>query len=832
MAQIKLSSEMGAVEQIREGCRDMRRVNYIEDFFEDLRYSLRQMRRNPGFTAVAVITLALGIGATAAVFTVVDRDLFRDPPYPQSERLVSWGVVAPIEDREFMLGKPYVELHQHTTPFESYTSWTPGVVGCDLTEQNPVRLNCARVESNFLATFRVTPMLGRDFSREDDRPGAPRVALITYGLWQRRFGANPDAVGKTISLDGQPTNIVGVLPPDFEMPTLARVDVLIPQVLDEAAELRSATGRVLRTFARLKPGMTIPRATAELQGLYQEFIASAPAQFRKEIHLSVRSLRDFQVSDVRRALWLLFASGLAVLLIACANVAGLMLARAAGRQQERAIRAALGAGRGRLIRQTLVESLPLGLMGGAAGCLLAAGLVRVFVAIAPTGIPRLDEARLDPRVLVFTLAISFCSAVFFGLVPALQIPRAEALAGRHVLGLDRHRFRQVLVVAQVAASMVLLAGASLLLRSLWKLERAPLGIQGQGVLAVNIDFGQAFYPQPALRLAFFDEVEARLKRLPGVETLALSDSIPPGGWEHSRIYAGIEVSGRPKYTEGTGGMVAWRSVTPGYFSVLNIRILRGRGFQEEDRNPGARVIVLSRTLTQRLFPGQDPVGQQLRLGADEPWLTVVGVADDVKNGGLEHPADPEYYVVRRRTPDDAPPFSTVLIRSSINPDVLAQWVRSEIAALNATLPLKIETMRQRLDSFSARPRFDAALLGMFAALGCLLAAVGLYGVIAFMVAERTQEIGVRMALGASRGEILRLFSSKGLRLIALGSVVGVVCALAASRLITSLLYGVTPNDPPTLVVAVLLLAIVTLAATYIPARRATKVDPMVALRYE
>jgi putative ABC transport system permease protein len=823
---------MGAVEQIREGRRDMRRINYIEDFIQDLSYGLRMLAKNAGFAAVAVLTLALGIGATAAVFTVVDRDLFRDPPYPQSERLVSWGVVAPIEDREFMLGKPYVELHQHTTPFESYTSWTPGVVGCDLTEQNPVRLNCARVESNFLATFRVSPLLGRDFSREDDRAGAPRAALITYGLWQRRFGANPDAVGKTISLDGQPTNIVGVLPPDFEMPTLARADVLIPQVLDEAAQLRSATGRVLRTFARLKPGMTIARATAELQGLYQEFIASAPAQFRKEIHLSVRSLRDFQVSDVRRALWLLFASGLAVLLIACANVAGLMLARAAGRQQERAIRAALGAGRGRLIRQTLVESLPLGLMGGATGCLLAAGLVRVFVAIAPTGIPRLDEASLDPRVLVFTLALSLCSAVFFGLVPALQIPRAEALAGRHVLGLDRHRFRQALVVAQVAASMVLLAGASLLLRSLWKLERAPLGIQGQGVLAVNIDFGQAFYPQPAQRLAFFDEVEARLKRLPGVETLALSDSIPPGGWEHARIYAGIEVSGRPKYTEGTGGMVAWRSVSPGYFSVLNIPILRGRGFQEEDRNPDAHVIILSQTLARRLFPGQDPVGQQLRLGPDEPWLTVIGVADDVKNGGLEYPADPEYYVVRRRTPDDAPPFSTVLIRSSINPDVLAHWVRSEIAGLNATLPLKIETMRQRLDSFSARPRFDAALLGMFAALGCLLAAVGLYGVIAFMVAERTQEIGVRMALGASRGEILRLFTGKGLRLIALGSVVGVVCALAASRLISSLLYGVTPNDPPTFVVAVLLLAIVTLAATYIPARRATKVDPMVALRYE
>jgi putative ABC transport system permease protein len=799
---------------------------------QDVRFGMRMLARNPAFTFIAVLTLALGIGATTAVFTVVDRDLFRDPPYPQPERLVSWGVVAPIEDREFMLGKPYVQLRNHTTPFESYTSWTPGIVGCDLTEQNPVRLNCARVESNFLATFRVPPFLGRDFTREDDLPGASRVALITYGLWQRRFGSSPDAVGKALSLDGQRTNIVGVLPPDFEMPTLARVDVLIPQVLDEAAQLRADTGRVLRTFARLKPGMTIPQAAAELQGFYPEFIASAPAQFRKEIHLSVRPLRDFQVSDVRRALWLLFGSGLAVLLIACANVAGLMLAREAGRQQERAIRAALGAGRWRLIRQMLVESLPLGLMGGAAGCFLASELVRVFVAIAPTGIPRLDEARLDPRVLIFTLAVSLSSAFLFGLAPAFHIPRGEVLAGRHVLGFDRHGFRQFLVVAQVAASVVLLVGANLLLRSFWKLESVPLGIQGQGVLAVSIDFGQAFYPQSAQRVAFFDEVEVRVKRLPGVEALAISDSIPPGGWEHSTIYAGMEVSGRPKYSEGTGGMVAWRSITPGYFSVLNIPILRGRGLQEEDRNPNAHVIILSRTLSHRLFRGQDPVGKQIRLGPDRPWLTVVGVADDVKNGGLEHPADPEFYVVRQRTPEDVPSFSTVLIRSSINPEILAQWVRSEVASLNATLPVKIETMRQRVDSFAVRPRFDAILLEMFAALGCLLAAIGIYAVIAFMVAERTREIGVRMALGASRREILGFFGSKGLRLIAFGSVVGVVCALAASRLITSLLYGVTPNDPLAFLVAILLISVVTLAATYVPARRATKVDPMVALRCE
>ncbi len=799
---------------------------------QDLRYGLRMLAKNPGFTAVAVITLALGIGATTAVFTVVDRDLFRSLPYPDADRLVSWGVVAPIEPQEFMLGKPYVELRGHQTPFEAFTSWTPGVIGCDLTEQNPIRLSCARVEANFLVTFGVHPLLGRDFTREDDRPNAPKVALLSYGLWQRRLGGRPDAVGGTLMLDGEPVRIIGVLPQDFEMPTLAHVDALVPQVLDEAAQLRSDTGRVLRTFARLKPGVTLQRATFELQPLFKDFIASAPPQFRKEIHLSVRSLRDFQVSDLRRALWVLLASVMAVLLIACANVASLMLARAASRRQERAIRVALGAGRGRLARQTLTECLLLGLFGGAAGCFLSKALLRLFIALAPSGIPRLHEARLDPRVLLFVLALSVGSAILFGLGPALQAPKEAWLTARRVTGFDRHQFRQALVVTQVAISLVLLAGASLLLRSLWNLENDSLGMQDRAVLAVTLDLGRAFYPQPGQRFAFFEEIEARLKRLPGIEALALSDSVPPGGWEHARIYAAIEVEGRPRFTKGTGGMVAWRSVTPGYFSVLDIPILRGRGFVEQDRTPDTHVIVLSQALARRIFPGQDPLGQHLRLGLAGPWFTVVGVAGDVKNAGLARQPDPEYYVVRRRAPEDMPASSTVLIRGSVVPEAMAQWVRSEIAGINPALPVSVDTMRQRVKSFAVRPRFNAALLGLFAAFGCLLAAVGIYGVISFLVTERTREIGVRMAIGATRGDILRLFAGKGLRLIAIGSTAGVLSGLAASRVLASLLFGVGPDDPFTFAAAVAALAGVTLAATYIPARRAMKVAPMEALRYE
>ncbi len=816
---------------VREETREMWGFGLLESVRQDLRYGLRGAWRSPVFTLTAVAAMALGIGATTAVFSVVDRLLFRSLPYPDADRLVSWGIVAPIEQNEFMLGTPYVELRGHFTPFEAVTSFTPGVVDCDLTNQNPVRLRCARVESTFLPTFGIPPLLGRNFTREENQPHAPRVALISYGLWRSRFGGDPGVTARTISLDGQPTRIAGVLPRDFEFPTLVRVDLLVPQALDEAAQRPPNTGRVLRAFARLKPGVTVTQAAAALEPLYPQIIESAPPQFRKEIRLSVRSLRDRQTHDVRLASLVLLSAVLAVLLIACANVAGLLLARAASRQRELAMRVALGAGRARLIRQTLTESLVLGVAGGVAGCLLAELLLRVFVAIAPEGIPRLEQARLDLRVLVFALGASLLSAVLFGLAPALQTAGAEALAGWHAVGVGRQRFRQALVTIQIAVSLVLLAGASLLLRSLWNLENQPLGMQAAGVLTASINLGQ-LYPQPASQLAFFEELESRLKRLPGIEALALSDSLPPGGPMHSTLYAAIEVEGRPRFMEGTGGSVAWRSVTPDYFAVLDVQILRGRGFAEGDRAPNQHAIILGDSLARRLFPGQDPVGQHLRLGLQGPWFTVVGVAASVKNGGLAEAADPEYYVVRRHTTDDAYSWSTVIIRSPTSPEALARWVRSEVAGLDPTLPVTVETMRQRVGTFSVRPRFNAALLGLFALMGVLLAAIGVYGVISFLVTQRTTEIGVRMALGATRGDVLRLFAGRGLKLISAGVALGLVGALAAFRVLASLLFGVQPDDPATFAAAIVGLAGVALLATYIPARAATKVDPIVALRHE
>jgi putative ABC transport system permease protein len=554
-------------------------------------------------------------------------------------------------------------------------------------------------------------------------------------------------------------------------------------------------------------------------------------QFRKEIRLSVRSLRNRQTEQVHLDALVLLGAVLAVLLIAGANVASLLLARAASRQRELAMRAALGAGRARLIRQTLTESLLLGVMGGAAGCALAEVLLRAFTAIAPRGIPRLEQAHLDLRVLAFALGVSLLCGILFGIVPALETPRSETLAGWHTVGIHRQRFRQALVTMQIAVSLVLLAGASLLLRSLWNLENERLGMRTAGVVTVAINLGQR-YPEPARQLAFFEALESRLKQLPGVDALAVSDSLPPGGPMHGGPYAAIEVEGRPRFMEGTGGMVAWRSVTPDYFAALDIPILHGRSFTEADRNPDQHVIILSESLAQRLFPGQDPLGHAVRHGFEGPWFTVVGVTANVKNGGLAEPADPEYYIVRRHSAEDAASASQVILRTSTNHPAMGHWVRSEVAGLDPTLPVTLETMQQRVGTFSVQPRFDAAVLGLFALMGLLLAAVGIYGVIAFLVTQQTQEIGVRMALGATRGDVLKLFAGRGLRLITIGVALGFVSALALSRVLSSLLFGVQADDPATFAVAILGLAGVGLLASYIPARAATKIDPMTALRCE
>jgi predicted permease len=823
--------EFGGVERTREECHRQRPGWWLDTVAQDVRYALRGFRRNPAFTITVIATLALGIGATTAVFSVVDRILFHSLPYAHDDRLVSVGLVAPIIPQEFMLGGSYYDWRDNQTPFEAFTSET-GVNACDLTERNPARLSCARVEQSFLPTLGISPLLGRNFLPEEDRPNGPKAALISYDLWRSHYGFDPGIVNRLIDIDGNQVRVIGVLPKDFEMPTLEPADIIVPQALDEAAQRKADPGAVMVAFARLKPGVSMEQAQAALQPVFNYSLSLAPAQFRKEVHLRVRSIRDRQVHDARLAAWVLFGAVLAVLLIACANVAGLLMARAAQRERELAVRAMLGAGRIRLLRQTLTETLLLSLAGAAAGCLLAEILLRVFIAIAPAGIPFLEHAQLDLRIYIFTLLIALACGLTFAVLPALHKPRPVALAAR-AAGSSPHAFlRRGLVVTQIAVSMILLSSAALLLRSFSNIEKQNMGMQTQGVLAVRIPLPRYRYTTAQKRMEFFFQAERAMRRLPGVLSVGMSDTLPPGGTHDRQIYSIIAVEGKPQTTGGTGGMVAWRWVTPEYFTSLDIPILRGKAFTQEDRTSSDHFVILSSLLAARLFANENPVGQRVQPVPNGPWYTVSGIAANVKNAGLAGADEPEYYRLRRDLAEDWNTDAVLEVKTTLSPESLAPWAREQIAGIDPTVPVQIETLSQSVSKLADRPRFETALLGFFALCGLLMALIGLYGLISFMAAARTQEIGVRMALGATRVDILRLIAGEGLRLIVLGGVLGLAAALATAQLLKSLLYNVGTHDPYVYIAVALLLALVALAATLIPARRAAGVQPMEALRYE
>jgi len=827
--------EFGGLQQTKEVYRDQRGLPFLDALLQDLRFALRSLRRQPGFSLAVVLILALGIGATTAVFSVVDRILFRSLPYPEDDRLVSFGVKAPFENLEFMLAPEYGVLRKQSVPFAAMTSLATSGDDCDLTEENPVRLSCVRVESTFLSTLGLHPALGRDFVPNDDLPNAPRVAILSHGLWRARYGSDPRVIGKILNLDDKPVEVIGVLPAVFEMPDLGTADMLLPEALDQSALDRNNPRILLRAFARLQPGVSIPQAAAALQPWFQDSLRFVPPQFRAEVSLHVRSLRDLQMANSRVGAWILLGAVAALLLLSCSNVANLLLTRAAGRKREFAVRTALGAGRMRLARQTLTESVFLGTIGGVAGVFVAYALLRLFVSIAPEGIQRLQQASLDARVLSVDLAVSIVCGILFGIAPALKKPSPQSLTSWDSRGFGRLLLRQTLVCSQIGASVVLLAGAGLLLRTLWNIQRAPLGLDPQRVVIAHISLGEYRYPDTLRQWAFFHQLRDRLTRIPGVTSLALSNSLPPAGGVQATFFASLEVSGRPRRAQGTGGMVDWRTITPGYFSALNIPVLRGRGFTENDLAPTENPVVLSATLAAKLFPGQDPLGKTLRFTSFDTqglWRTVVGIAADVKNDGLTASASPEFYIPWKNEPEALIRRSFVILRSSLNDATLVPWVRAEIANVDPTLPVEFTTMDQRVSKLAEGPRFDAVLLSLFAFLGVLLAAIGIYGVVAFLVAQQTREIGVRMALGASPQNILRMVLSGVARWTIGGAVLGILGAWFCTRLLESLLFEVKSHDPVLLSGALLLLLAVALLAAWIPARRAMRVDPMVALRYE
>jgi putative ABC transport system permease protein len=806
----------------------------LESLGQDVRYTCRSFLRTPGIALSAITAIALGVGACTAVFSVVDRLFFRTLPYAAEDRLVSVGITAPIDPNEFVLGADYVDWRAAETPFESMGTHIPGSFDCDLTDQNPVRLSCAAVEASLFGTLGVQPILGRNFRAEEDRPNQPRVVLLSYAVWTGRFAGDPSIPGKSISLDGAPATVVGILPANFEMPGMGKSDIVVPQALNWSAMAHPATGPILRAYARLKPGVTLTEATAAMQPLYQEALRWAPPAFRNEVKFRIRSVRDRQVQDARAVSWILAAAVLAVLLVACANVANLLLARGAARTRELAMRVALGAGRLRVIRQLLIESLGLGIVGGAAGSMLAWVFLEVLVAIAPGGIPRLQEATLDLRVLLFAVGVSLVSSLLFGIVPALHAPGAESLASRRIAGIGRGVLRQSLVAAQIAFTLVLLSGAGLLLRTLWNIQTVPLGMRTESVMSASVTLGLQRYRQPEQQLAFFEELESRMRRLPGIGNFALTDSVPlmPGPSRY-HVLAALELRDRPHVVEGTGGNVTWRSITPDYFATLGIPILRGRSFREDDRDPNQNTIILSDSLARRLFPNEDPIGKEIRRNPQSPWDTVIGIAGNARNNpALSDNDDPEYYVVRKHGTATPGRKASVIVRTFINPRVIADSFRAEVTAIDPTLPVVIETMSQRVNKLADRPRFNAVLLGLFAAMGVLLAAIGLYGVISFLVAQRTREIGVRMALGATSGNILRLVLAIAMRWTAAGSAIGLLGSLAATRWLRSLLYQVPERDPWTLAITVGVLFIVALLAAWFPSRRALSADPLIALKQE
>lgn len=826
----------GGVEKSREQCREQRPGYWLETLLQDVRYALRGLKRNPIFAVTVILTLMLGIGATTAVFSVVDRILFRSLPYGEGDRLVSVGLVAPIEPQEFMLGGSYYEWRDNQKPFAALTSET-GVTACDLTEERPARLSCASVEANFLPTLGVAPVVGRNFTPEEDAPNGPKVGLISYGLWKSRFHLDRNVAGKSMNIDGHTVEIVGVLPQDFEMPRLQAADVLLPQALDVAAQRHADPGRPMWAFARLKPGVSVEEARAQLQPLFDYSLRLAPAAFRKEVHLQVRPLRSRQIQDFRLISWILFGLVLAVMLIACANVTSLLLARSASRERELAVRAALGASRLRLARQSMTESLVLGVAGAIAGYVFAEMLLRLFIVIAPQGMPFLDKARIDVRIMFFALVCSLLCAVLCGLFPALRIPRAQALGSRTGVDRSRSRFRQGLVIAQIAASMVLLVSSALLVRSFRKLESQALGLQVQHVVTASISLGRNAYPKPENQMAFFQQLVRNLRYGPGVTALAVSDSLPPGGNHHDQIYASIGVEGRPKLGSGTGGNVAWRSVTPEYFRALGIPIVRGRAFSDDEFFSKDNFVVISSLLATRLFPGADPVGKRLHVAvgaaeAQDPLYTVVGVAADVKNGGLAGGDEPEYYRLRRSAPEAWDRNAIVILQTNLAGDGAETWLRSQVAALDPTVPVKVERLSERISAMADQPRFEMVLISFFALTGLALAMVGLYGVVSFAVVQRTQEIGVRMALGATKREILALVLGSGLRLMVWGTAIGVLLALMASRALASLLYKTSSHDVLAFSAIMLLMGVVAAVATLIPAAAATRVEPTVALRCE
>jgi len=832
--------ELGGVEQIKEECRDMRRVDYIENFFQDVRYGLRMLAKNPGFTAVAVLTLALGIGASTALFSIVNSVLLRPLPYKDPDRLVMLFE----KDKTFQVDILQPNLHglmstsvpglldwrARTDVFDEVGAyyWFPSrFVFTGASE--PEEVFGGRVTANLFTLLGVQPILGRSFLPAEDRPGENDKVLLGYVVWRRRFSSDPGIVGKSVAISGRAYTVVGVMPPGFEFPRGEQL--WVPYALEIAPNKESRNVRNLEVIARLKAGVSPESAETELKALAAVSEQRFPSE-QKNWTAAVIPLRQHLLGDTRARLLLLFGATGFVVLIACSNLANMLLARGVLRTREMAMRAALGAGRSRLLRQVMVETVLLAVVGGAAGLAIAIWAVRTLVALGSATVPQLQGVHPDWRVLLFALGCSLVAGAVSALLPALRASRTdvnEALKQTPVASGasgPAQRLGGALVVSELALALVLLAGAGLMVNTLAHLYTVDLGFEPQNLLTMRItlpaykyrDFARFDTVRPG---AFFDQVLERVKALPGVRSAALINALPFSGVQWG---TDISVEGRVQETFATHTRVA----TSGYFKTMGIPLRAGRFFTEQDNNATAAVAIINETLARQIWPNENPIGKH--IGGPDNWWTIVGVVGAARHLRLDLPAGPETY---RPQAQEMSREMFLVLRTSGEGTRLAPAVRQQIWSIDKDQPVEdVRMMEERIAGYAAARRFYTLLLGIFAALAVALAGVGIYGVISYSVSQRHHEIGVRMALGADRTDILNLVVGQGFKLTLIGVVVGVADALALRRFLSGLLYGVKASDPLTFVLVSLILTAIALLASYIPARRATKVDPMVALRHE
>jgi putative ABC transport system permease protein len=809
------------------------------DLSQDLRFGVRMLLKNPGFTVVAVLALALGIGANSAIFSVVNTVLLRPLPYQDPERLMMvW------EDRSksgFPRDTPaagnFTDWRDQSQAFEGMAAIASQSFNLTGTGE-PERIDGKRVSANLFQLLGVEPQLGRAFLPEEDQPGGNRVAVMSHGLWQRRFGSDPNLVGQALTLNGASYTVVGVMPPHFQFPS--HTDELWVPIAFTQQEAANRGRHFLQVIARTKPGVTLEQAQTELNTIAARLQQQYP-NTNNNVGAAVVPLHEQVVGDIKPALLILLGAVGFVLLIACANVANLLLARAAVRQKEITIRIALGASRLRLIRQFLTESILLAALGGAVGLLLSlwgVGLLRTFI---PENISQAASITIDAKVLGFTLLVSLLTGLIFGLAPATQTSNFnlnETLkeGGRDsAAGSRGNRIRGVLVIAEVAVSLILLIGAGLLINSFMRLRQLDPGFRADNLLTMQIVLPELKYPDQARRSVFYTELVSRIEALPGVKSAALANWIPLVRQGDS---IGISVEGQPDPAPGQGQRpsVVTRVVSPHYFQTMGIQLLQGRGFVEQDKADAPAVAIVSEAMARRFWPGQDPLGKRITPGpatstSPDDWITVVGVAKDVRQFELVADPKPQMYMSYVQAGFFAPRH--LVVSTSVEPLGLAAAVRKTVWEIDKDQPVSnIRTMDEVLSESIARQRFSMLLLGIFAAVALVLAAVGIYGVMSYSVAQRTREIGIRMALGAQRSDVLKLTVGGGLKLVLIGVAIGLTVAFLLTRVMSSLLFGVSATDPTTFIIISLVLIGVALLASYIPARRATKIDPMVALRYE